>query len=69
PGISEDVQKRMFDPYFQGESPYPATKGFLGLGLTITKEVVEAHDGQIEYFPRHPSGSVFRIRLPLLEHE
>ena len=63
PGISEDVQLKMFDPYFQAGD---RTSGFLGLGLTITKEVVEAHEGQIDYFPRSPQGSTFRISIPLL---
>lgn len=62
PGISEEFQKRMFDPYFQGDS---GLVGFLGLGLTVTKEVVEAHDGRIEYFTRKPRGSIFRISLPM----
>ena len=66
PGIPPLVQRRMFDPFFQGAQMGVRTSGFLGLGLTITKEVVEAHDGQIEYFSREPSGSTFRIRLPLL---
>jgi len=35
-----------------------------GIGLTIAKEVVEAHDGRIEYYPRLPRGSEFRIVLP-----
>jgi PAS domain S-box-containing protein len=65
PGIPDDIRERVFDPYFQGESAAPGAKGFLGLGLTITKEVVEAHDGKIEYFPRLPHGSVFRISLPM----
>jgi PAS domain S-box-containing protein len=67
PGIPEDVQKRMFDPFFQGgKFPGDKTSGFLGLGLTITKEVVEAHEGEIQYFRRGPKGSIFRISLPLL---
>ncbi len=67
PGIPEEVRKKMFEPFFQGgHFSGDKTSGFLGLGLTITKEVVEAHDGQIEYFPRPPTGSIFRISLPLL---
>jgi NtrC-family two-component system sensor histidine kinase KinB len=62
PGVTAEIQKKMFDPYFQGEK---ASSGFLGLGLTITKEVVEAHDGRIDYFARSPHGCIFRISLPL----
>jgi signal transduction histidine kinase len=65
PGIPDDVQKRMFEPYYQAPQGTTGTStGFLGLGLTIAKEVVEAHEGKIEYFPNKPRGSVFRITLP-----
>lgn len=67
PGIPDEVQRRMFDAFYQGGSgPGDVTSGFLGLGLTITKEVVEAHEGEIQYFAREPQGSTFRISLPLL---
>lgn len=64
PGISDDVQKHMFEPYFQAPTNGGSTLGFLGLGLTIAKEVVEAHGGRVEYFPRRPKGSTFRVSLP-----
>jgi len=65
PGISEEDQKRMFEPFYQ--SPMitnSGKKGLFGAGLTITKEVVEAHEGRIEYYSRNPSGSSFRILIP-----
>jgi NtrC-family two-component system sensor histidine kinase KinB len=67
PGIPEDVQRRMFEPYFQAKAiDGVKTGGFLGLGLTITKDVVEAHSGKIEYFARKPVGSIFRITIPMV---
>jgi signal transduction histidine kinase len=66
PGIPEKVQKRIFEPYYQGpEISGSTTSGFLGIGLTIAKEVVEAHEGKIEYQRREPKGSIFKIQLPL----
>lgn len=65
PGISEDDQRMMFEPFYQ--SPMITTtgrKGLFGIGLTIAKEVVEAHEGRIEYYARKPHGSEFRILLP-----
>lgn len=64
PGIPDDVQRRMFEPYYQAPTNGAGTSGFLGLGLTIAKEVVEAHGGRVEYFPRRPKGSTFRVSLP-----
>jgi signal transduction histidine kinase len=67
PGITEDVQQKMFEPYYQAPNLTSGTStGFLGLSLTIAKEIVEAHDGHIEYFLNKPQGSVFRIKLPLV---
>jgi len=64
-GISVEDQKRMFDPFFQSQIETPTgSKGLFGIGLTIAKEVVEAHDGRIEYHSRQPHGSEFRIILP-----
>jgi signal transduction histidine kinase len=65
PGIAPEIQARMFEPYYQAPaSGGGASAGFLGLGLTIAKEVVEAHEGRLEYFARRPRGSIFRISLP-----
>jgi signal transduction histidine kinase len=65
PGVSPEDQRRMFEPFYQ--SPMETSsgkKGLFGIGLTITKEVVEAHDGRIEYYRRQPQGSEFRILIP-----
>jgi signal transduction histidine kinase len=66
PGISEEDQRRIFEPFFQSPTMMTTSgkQGLFGIGLTIAKEVVEAHDGRIEYYPRLPQGSEFRIILP-----
>ena len=64
-GISEEDQKRMFEPFFQSQiATSSGSKGLFGIGLTIAKEVVEAHEGRIEYHSRQPHGSEFNIVLP-----
>ncbi len=62
-GIPEADRERIFEAFFQGTMA-SGGRGLFGVGLTIAKEVVEAHDGRIEYFTRHPKGSEFRITLP-----
>lgn len=65
PGISLEDRERVFEPFFQANIPTgEGSRGLFGVGLTIAKEVVEAHDGRIEYHPRDPKGSLFRILLP-----
>jgi NtrC-family two-component system sensor histidine kinase KinB len=69
PGISEEEQIKMFEPFYQGNpSSSSGARGLFGVGLTIAKEVVEAHDGRIEYFQVEPHGSQFKIILPLPNH-
>ena len=65
PGISPDVQSKMYEPFYQNHSGSGLPlAGMLGIGLTIVKEVVEAHDGRVEYYPVTPKGSAFRVLLP-----
>ena len=37
----------------------------MGVGLSISKSVVERHGGTIAYRPNAPRGSIFEIELPL----
>ncbi|MCE9626222.1 MAG: PAS domain-containing protein [Deltaproteobacteria bacterium] len=65
PGISAEVEANMFEPFFQGgKQQGNPLAGFLGIGLTIAKELVEAHGGKIEYATETGKGSTFRILLP-----
>ncbi|MBY0493339.1 MAG: hypothetical protein K2Y23_03920 [Cyanobacteria bacterium] len=61
PGIPPEHALRLFDPFFTTKP-----RG-TGLGLAISQRIVTAHRGTIEALPGSPSGSVFRIRLPLPE--
>jgi signal transduction histidine kinase len=66
PGITEEVRKHLFEPQLQYIDSHSAPQSSMGFGLTIAKEIVKAHQGQIEYFSRKPYGSIFRISLPYI---
>jgi signal transduction histidine kinase len=58
-GISEDKVARIFDPFFTTKS-----KG-LGLGLALTKRVIEEHKGKVEFRSDNGKGSILTITLPM----
>lgn len=62
-GISTDGLTRIFDR-FERLAPHAGSEG-LGLGLWITKQIVEAHGGTIDVASELGKGSVFSMRLPL----
>ncbi|MES2192244.1 MAG: hybrid sensor histidine kinase/response regulator [Pseudomonadota bacterium] len=62
-GISEEDQKRIFEQ-FERANGNDGTGG-LGLGLFITRQLVEAHGGQISVESRQGEGATFIVTLPL----
>jgi len=65
-GIAPHVRERLFEPFFQGEDGLSRTLGGLGLGLTLTKGLVELHGGSIEVRSEGAGrGADFVVRLPL----
>lgn len=62
PGITEDELPRLFERFYQGHSDRQA-KGS-GLGLYLTRQIIEAHGGTIWAENRISSGALFGFRLP-----
>ena len=61
PGISPEHLAQLFDPFFTTK---PAGKG-TGLGLPLSRGIVEEHGGSLEVSSSPGSGTCFRIRLPV----
>ncbi|MCM8538194.1 MAG: ATP-binding protein [Lentisphaeraceae bacterium] len=59
-GISPQNLKKIWDPFFTTKGKEKGT----GLGLAICKDIIETHDGSIEY-TGDDNGAEFTIRLPL----
>lgn len=64
PGIPEAILPYIFEKFYQADVPGAETKG-LGLGLAVTKAIIEMHHGKLEAFNRKEGGAEFIIRLPL----
>jgi len=66
-GIPEEFNQRIFERFSQGDASDTRTKGGTGLGLNISKLIVEKHHGTIGYETEMGIGSTFYFTLPLLQ--
>lgn len=63
-GIAEAEQERIFQRFYRSEPETGRIEG-LGLGLDVTRALVEAHGGRISVTSSPGMGSTFTVRLPL----
>ena len=61
PGIPPDVLPRIFDPFFTTQDVGSGT----GLGLTVSRDIITAHGGNIEVSSKLNAGTTFTIHLPI----
>ncbi|HEY3441059.1 MAG TPA: HAMP domain-containing sensor histidine kinase [Paludibaculum sp.] len=64
PGIPPDEQAHIFEPFFRGRRAVMAQTHGTGLGLSLVKGIVEAHEGTIEVESEPGAGTVFTVRIP-----
>jgi signal transduction histidine kinase len=63
-GIAAAEQERVFEPFYQAESPDGKVRQGTGLGLSITRRLVDLMHGRIRVESRPGEGTVFRVDLP-----
>ena len=59
PGLSPTLQHRVFDAFFTTK------RSGLGMGLSISRSIAEAHHGRLWAEENHPHGTVFTLALPI----
>jgi two-component system OmpR family sensor kinase len=59
PGIPADIRDRLFDPFVTHK------EGGTGLGLALSRRLVERHGGTLTLSPKPPPGARFEVRLSL----
>jgi two-component system OmpR family sensor kinase len=66
-GIPAEAQEQLFSRFFRADTSRARASGGHGLGLAITKAVVEAHGGYIDFTSNEKEGTTFRVTLPLCD--
>ena len=65
-GVPEEELEKIFLPYYRTDKARERSRGGTGLGLTITRRIIESHKGDIgAYNVPTTGGLVVKIRLPL----
>ncbi|MCC7354313.1 MAG: response regulator [Anaerolineae bacterium] len=65
PGIPEEESSRLFEAFHQLDIPFERRKGGSGLGLSISKKLVELHQGRMWFHSQVGIGTTFFFSLPL----
>ena len=66
-GISEEDQKKIFSKFFRSDDEKAREVPGSGLGLNITKSLVEMQGGKIWFESEHRKGTTFHITIPVAE--
>ncbi len=59
-GMSPDTQKHIFEPFYSS-----SRGGGTGLGMVIVKNIVEAHEGELDIVSSPGKGTEIKISIPL----
>ncbi len=66
PGIASEHLDRIFQRFYRVQQSSTSVRGS-GLGLYITRKIIQAHDGEIDAQSHLGLGTTFQIYLPLLQ--
>jgi two-component system, OmpR family, sensor histidine kinase KdpD len=66
PGVPDDLAPRLFEAYYRAPAAAGGGKDGVGLGLSIVKSIVEAHNGRVGVERRAGGGARFWFELPVV---
>jgi len=64
PGMSEEVKRKIFDPYFTTKGPQSD-----GLGMSVSHGIITRHEGEIEIHSEEKKGTTITVKLPIPQAE
>jgi len=65
PGVPKELLPKVFDRFFRGDPAHSNTVDGCGLGLSIAKWIVSAHNGSIQMASEPSKLTIVTVRLPL----
>lgn len=60
-GLDPDVETQLFSPFVSSK------EGGMGIGLSVSQSIVQAHGGDLQYSPNPEGGAMFRCEFPLYQ--
>ena len=66
-GIPQEYQDKIFDRFYRVDKARSRETGGTGLGLAITRNIILMHNGNIKVKSKEEEGSVFTVRIPLID--
>jgi signal transduction histidine kinase len=68
-GIAPEETERVFQPFYRGRGANQANAAGLGLGLSLVKRIVEAHQGTIDLRSQHNVGTTVAFAVPIIDFD
>jgi signal transduction histidine kinase len=65
PGVPAEDAERIFEPFYRVPGETSRSVKGTGLGLAVSRSIVEAHGGRLWYEPNPGGGALFRFTLPV----
>jgi signal transduction histidine kinase len=66
-GMSQEDLAKLFTPYFRSDNPLAREQPGTGLGLTITRGIVQQHGGDVQVESEIGKGTTFRFMVPIVK--
>jgi signal transduction histidine kinase len=66
PGVPRGCEQKIFEQFYRANDSLSSGIQGSGLGLTLARQIVRAHGGELRYEPRDGGGSCFVVSLPMI---